>query len=81
MTFGERLRELRGARGLTQEQMAEEIGVNKYVLVKWENDYIAKPQARTLSKLSDFFGVSIEYLMGSEEPAPTPNYIQILSWS
>ena len=38
MTLGEKLQKLRKARGLTQEELAEKVGVSRQSLSKWESE-------------------------------------------
>lgn len=66
--FSERLRELRAASGLSQRQMAEIFEVTK---VGYQNYEYGRnmPSFEMLSKLADFFNVSIDYLLGrTDEP-------------
>lgn len=64
-TFGERLRDLRKERGIGQIQLAKELGVGKSVVSLWELDR-CEPTLSNLVKMSRFFGVSIDYLAGTE---------------
>ena len=58
-----RLKELRKKRKLTQQQLAEYIGVTKRTIVAWaREERDIKPQ--TSRELASFFGVSIGYLLG-----------------
>ena len=65
-TFGERFARLRKARGLTQEALAEKVGVSGQAVSKWEND-ISFPDITILPQLSDILGVSLDKLLGKEE--------------
>ena len=64
-TFGERLKALRKERGLGQVALAKEIDVGKSVVSLWEKDK-CEPTLGKLVALSEFFGVSIDYLAGLE---------------
>lgn len=67
MTFGERLYRLRSEKNLSQEQLAELLDVSRQSISKWENDK-AYPEMTRLLFLSDYFQVSLDYLMrGTEE--------------
>lgn len=71
--IGRRLRELRKARGLTQQQVAAYLNAAKSTVSQYEND-INEPDLETLVKLADWFGVSVDELLGrtgypSEKPA------------
>lgn len=62
LTTGERIRQLRKGKKLSQERLADLCGVGHKVVCKWENDYFL-PYADNLCKLSDIFGVSINYIL------------------
>ena len=65
MDFGMRLKELRKQNGLTQQQLAERIGVTKSVISFYELKERA-PSPDVLAKLSYIFHVSTDYLLGIE---------------
>lgn len=62
MTFGERLFELRKNKNISQEELAEILDVSRQSISKWENDK-AYPEMTRLLFMSDYFGVSLDYLM------------------
>lgn len=62
MTFGERLYELRNKNNLSQEELAEVLDVSRQSISKWENDK-AYPEMTRLLFMSDYFDVSLDYLM------------------
>lgn len=62
MTFGKRLRQLRNEFNLTQTQLAEKISLSKANVSKYEADTV-EPNLQTLRLLSNFFNVSIDYLL------------------
>ena len=61
--FAENLKKLRKLSGLTQTQLAKQIGVNKSIVSAYENQ-LRMPSLDALIKLSHTFGVSMEYLLG-----------------
>jgi transcriptional regulator with XRE-family HTH domain len=65
-TFGERLKELRKSKNLTQEKLAEQLSVNRDALAKWETDR-AFPDVNIIKELADFFEVTTDYLLGRKE--------------
>lgn len=71
MAFGERLANLRKAKGLSQEQLAEELDLTRQTISKWELDQ-STPDIDYLVQLSDFFGVSTDYLIKGELPDNIP---------
>ena len=62
-TTGMRLKELRLAKQLYQEQVAQIIGVNKSTVSSYEND-MRQPPYDTLIKLARLYHVSTDYLLG-----------------
>lgn len=64
-TFGERISRLRNARGLSQTQAAELLGVNRSTISSYETDY-HQPPFETLVKMSRLFHVTCDYLLGIE---------------
>lgn len=65
MDFGIKLRELRKQSGLTQQQLAERLGVTKSVVSFYELKE-RTPSPEVLVKLSYIFHVSADYLLGIE---------------
>lgn len=63
--FAERLRELRRERNIGQVQLAKELDVGKSIVSLWELGR-CEPTLSKLVALSQFFGVSIDYLAGLE---------------
>lgn len=61
-SFGERIKELRKQKGLTQRQMAESFGITERNYQRYEAT--DSPSNDTLIKLADFFGVTTDYLLG-----------------
>jgi XRE family transcriptional regulator len=58
-----KLKELRKKEGLTQEELAKEIGVSKITILRWENgERQIKPDK--IQQLADYFMVSKAYLLG-----------------
>lgn len=66
-SMGKRIARLRREQGLTQETLAERMGVSAQAVSKWEND-IACPDISMLPALADFFGVTIDELLRGQRP-------------
>ena len=66
ISIGKNLRKLRLEKGLTQEQLAEELGVSPQAVSRWENDG-ACPDVTLLPALAIFYETSIDALMGMDE--------------
>ncbi len=61
MNIGNKIRELRKQRGITQEQLAESVGISFQAVSKWENN-IALPDITLAPVLASYFGVSMDEL-------------------
>lgn len=70
MTFGERLKELRKARGMNQQTLANELSVAKATISAWEVG-TREPDFEKLASLSAFFDRRIDYILGQSEDAST----------
>ena len=65
--LGERIRELRKARGLTQNELAERLGVTQALIASYESARRSVP-LRKLVQLTEVLGVSIEEVVGQAAP-------------
>jgi len=65
MKLGQRLTELREKKGLTQDQMAERLGIKRPRYNSWENS-IAKPDIEFIDKLAELHQVSVDFLLGRD---------------
>ena len=71
MTLGERIRELRGKKNLSQEDLAAALEVSRQSVSKWEND-ASVPDLEKLVKLAQLFGVTLDALVRGELQKPEP---------
>ena len=62
MTMGEKILNMRKARGWSQEELAERVGVTRQAVSRWESGS-AKPDADKIIAVCDLFGVSADYLL------------------
>ncbi|MBO5139239.1 MAG: helix-turn-helix transcriptional regulator [Peptococcaceae bacterium] len=62
MNFNEKLIELRKAKGLSQDELGQRIGVSRQTISKWELAQ-SYPDFQRLVLLSDYFGMSLDALM------------------
>ena len=62
MNMGEKILNLRKARGWNQEELAERIGVTRQAVSRWESNS-AKPDADKIIAICDLFGISADYLL------------------
>ena len=65
-TIGDRIRELRKARGLNQDQLAELSSLNRVTVAKYEAGRV-EPGAQALSRLADALDVTTDVLLGRYE--------------
>lgn len=66
MTFGEKLKTIRKQAGMSQEKLAEKIGVSRQAITKWETD-AGIPDIENIMALSALFNVSIDELLSNEK--------------
>ena len=64
--FHEKLKMLRKKKGLTQQEIADEIGINRGSYSNWEKGK-REPSFENLVKLADLFDVSLDWLFGREQ--------------
>ena len=67
-TIGKRIASLRKGAAMTQEELAEKLGVSPQAVSKWEND-LTCPDIMTLPKLAQLLGVSTDELLSGERKA------------
>ena len=70
LSLGEKIASLRKAKGMTQEQLAEQCSVSAQAVSKWENDLTA-PDISLLPRLSELLGVSVDELLGVQRAEVT----------
>ena len=75
MTCGERIRQEREKRRMSQEDLAERMEVSRQAVSKWESDR-SRPTKEKLEKLSALFGLPTE----SWEPPPPPEQTALCRW-
>ena len=63
--FPQRLKQLRQKKGLTQQKLAEILGIKRNTYSDWENGK-TEPSFENLVKLADLFEVSLDWLFGRE---------------
>lgn len=69
--FAERLKLLRKSKKLTQTELANILHLSHGAVAMWETNK-RQPDNDTLSQLADYFGVSVDYLLGREETKKDP---------
>lgn len=66
MEFAEKITALRKSRELTQEQLAERLGISRQSVSKWENGSVF-PEMEKIVELSRIFDVTLDYLLKPSE--------------
>ena len=78
--IGERLSELRKDAGLTQDQLAEILRINKHSISSYERDKSEPPDVIKIAA-AKYFGVSVDYLLGvtscTETLDPAADYLKL----
>ena len=62
MKFGEKVRDLRKKHSLTQDELAQCLGINKRTIIGWERDGRYPRSVEMLEKMADIFHVPLTYL-------------------
>ena len=68
--FYEKIIELRNQIGKSQASAAEEMGISNTALNNYEKG-LRKPKYDALKKIADYYGVTIDYLLGVDETTET----------
>ncbi|MDE6761474.1 MAG: helix-turn-helix domain-containing protein [Lachnospiraceae bacterium] len=67
MNMADRIQYLRKAKGISQEELADKVGVSRQAVSKWESEQSA-PDLEKVIIMSDFFGVTTDYILKGIEP-------------
>ncbi|WP_342404249.1 helix-turn-helix transcriptional regulator [Brevibacillus sp. FSL K6-2834] len=75
MGFKDRLKDLRAKKGITQEVLALDLGIPESTVRRYESSDENTPRRERLEKIADYFGVSVDYLLGrTDDPSPSEKY-------
>ena len=69
MNIADRIQHLRKVKGISQEELANQIGVSRQSVSKWESEQTL-PDIEKIILLSDFFEVTTDYLLKGIQPTP-----------
>lgn len=69
MNIADRIQSLRNNKGISQEELADKIGISRQAVSKWESGQ-SLPDIEKIILLSDYFGVTTDYLLKGIEPTP-----------
>ena len=75
MFMKNRIKLLRQKQGKTQKELADEIGVKKLTISRWENAEDVSLKQDKAQQLADYFGVSVGYLLGYDEADQMNNLV------
>ena len=67
MNMADRIQHLRRSKGISQEELADKVGVSRQAVSKWESEQ-STPDIEKVILLSDFFDVTTDYLLKGIEP-------------
>lgn len=67
MKFGEKCKELRGQKGMTQIDVAQQIGVGRRTYIDYENSGVHPKKREVYFKLAELFGCDVNYLLTEDE--------------
>lgn len=63
--IGKRIKQIRVNRGLSQEELANMVGVTKYLICRYENESVL-PNAKTLARISSALNIDLYYITDGE---------------
>jgi len=72
MDIGDKIRQLREAKGMTLEELGNKVGVGKSTVRKWETGMIENMRRDKIKKVADALDTTPEYLMGWSDVVTTP---------
>ena len=64
--LAQNLKALRRQRGISQAELSEMLGLTQQAVARWEVDK-SEPDTKILNWLADYYGVTVDYLLGREE--------------
>lgn len=71
MNIADRIRHLRKSKGVSQEELADKIGVSRQAVSKWESEQ-SIPDTEKIILLSDYFQTTTDFLLKGIEPVQEP---------
>ncbi|EOL00986.1 helix-turn-helix domain-containing protein [Enterococcus faecium] len=66
-SFALRLKELRTQKKMSQEQLAQYLGMKRENISNYERGIVTNVNSETLDKLANYFNVSVDYLLGRDD--------------
>jgi repressor LexA len=65
--MGDRIKQLRIDKGLTQEELGNILGLQKSAIAKYENGRVENLKQSTIKKMAELFGVDPSYILGIDK--------------
>lgn len=72
MNMADRIQYLRKAKGLSQEELADKVGVSRQAVSKWESEQ-STPDLEKIITMSELFEVTTDYILKGIEPVTITN--------
>ena len=72
MNMADRIQYLRKSKGISQEELADKVGVSRQAVSKWESEQ-SMPDLEKIIVMSDLFEVTTDYILKGIEPVSTTN--------
>lgn len=69
MTLGDRIKDERQRNHISQAALGDYLQLTQQAVARWEKN-LSEPDTETLKILAKLFGVSVDYLIGNDEPTP-----------
>lgn len=72
MNIADRILYLRKSKGISQEELADKVGVSRQAVSKWESEQ-SMPDVEKIIIMSDYFNVTTDYILNSKCPEGKDN--------
>ncbi len=66
MTFGEKVRQARRSKGLSQEELAEKLGKSRRTVIDWESDKALPRTRKVCEELAEVLGLNVSVLLSDD---------------
>ena len=76
MNVADRIQNLRKTKGISQEQLADAIGVSRQAVSKWESEQ-STPDLEKIILMSDYFDVTTDYILKGIEPTMEKDHMTV----
>lgn len=76
MNIADRIQNLRKTKGISQEQLADVVGVSRQAVSKWESEQTI-PDIEKVVIMSEYFGVTTDYILKGIEPVEEKSVFKI----